>query len=177
MLKLSVMSVHYRRFSYSRFSCGPPPARISIEHAILEQDANIWEIWVKPQLWNKPEATTIVQRPWKEDDAHFFVTRVFLFAEPQSYYGTHEYVPETFVNSPWNFRDSKPNWSKLAQDPEPPSPFPASAFGHLRRRPWNVRIHHPGGLAPHFRSFISVVNGYSHGYPPTGYPSFYLFIC
>lgn len=66
-----------------------------------------------------------------------------------------------FRQQPWNFRDSKANWvSKLEQDLEPPSPFPASAFGHLRRRPWNVhlRIHQPGaeecwGIASPFPQF------------------------
>ena len=110
MLKLSVMSVHYRRFSYSRFSCGPPPARISIEHAILEQDAHIWEIWVKTQLWNKPEATTIVQRPWKEDDTHLFFTRVFFVCRTTKLLWNTWVRSRNFRHQPWKFRDSKPNW-------------------------------------------------------------------
>jgi hypothetical protein len=184
MLKLSVMSVHYRRFSYSRFSCGPPPARISIEHAILEQDAHIWEIWVKTQLWNKPEATTIVQRPWKEDDTHLFFTRVFLFAEPQSYYGTHEYVPETFVISHGSLEIPSPTGVQVGTGPGATVSIPSVSIRppteEAMECPWRSTIlvlKNVGGLPPHFRSFISVVNGYSHGYPPTGYPSFYLFIC
>ena len=55
--------------------------------------------------------------PEKRMTLTFSSPEFFLFAEPQSYYGTHEYVPETFVISHGSLEIPSPTGVQVGTGP------------------------------------------------------------